>query len=251
MLFQPPPITRYDLNFNIFGIPVRVHPLFWLLAILLGSSSNDLSRILVWVLVVFVSILIHELGHAFALRSYGQPSQIVLHMTGGLTIPESINFGYQSANISFTPNQQILVSLAGPFAGFLFAAFATAGVAALGGEVSVALLFGFIPIPSAFLTIAGQIPNLIIATLLWVNVFWGLMNLLPIYPLDGGNVTRYLLLQADPLDGVRKSLWISVIVGVLVAIAGLLFLSSIYLAFLFGFLAFQSYQSLRGYANRY
>jgi membrane-associated protease RseP (regulator of RpoE activity) len=126
----------------------------------------------------------------------------------------------------------------------------TAGVAAMGGVVTLSMLFGFIPIPSAFLATAGQIPNMLIETLLWVNVFWGLINLLPVYPLDGGSVTRYLLLNTDPWDGIRKSLWISVIAGGIVAIAGLLFLGSIYMAFLFAFLAFQSYQALQGHANR-
>ena len=81
--------------------------------------------------------------------------------------------------------------------------------------------------------------------LLWVNIFWGLINLVPVFPLDGGNVSRQLLLQADPMNGVRRSLWISVIAGALVAIAGLLLLRSIYMALLFGFLAFQSYQALQ------
>jgi Zn-dependent protease len=72
-----------------------------------------------------------------------------------------------------------------------------------------------------------------------------LINLAPVYPLDGGSVTRNVLLQADPLDGVRKSLWISVIAGAAIALAGLVFFRSIFMALLFGLLAFQSYQSLQ------
>jgi membrane-associated protease RseP (regulator of RpoE activity) len=97
--------------------------------------------------------------------------------------------------------------------------------------------------------IGGRVISLLVTMLLWVNVFWGLINLLPVYPLDGGNVSRYLLLKADPIEGVRKSLWVSVIAGGLVALAGLLILRSIYMAFLFGLLAFQSYQSLQGRAG--
>jgi hypothetical protein len=62
LLFQVPPPTRYDLRFNLAGFPVRVHPLFWLIAVLLGYSSGDPLQILIWVVVVFVSILIHEMG---------------------------------------------------------------------------------------------------------------------------------------------------------------------------------------------
>ncbi|MFN8386267.1 MAG: hypothetical protein U0X92_07570 [Anaerolineales bacterium] len=86
--FQPTPTSRYDLRFSIAGIPVRVHPLFWLIALLLGSSG-DLLQIVIWIFVVFVSIVVHELGHAFAFRWYGLRSQILLHFSGGLTIPET------------------------------------------------------------------------------------------------------------------------------------------------------------------
>ena len=244
-LFQPPPPTRYDLRFSIAGIPVRVHPLFWLIALLLGSSA-DLIQLLIWVFVVFVSILVHELGHALAMRRYGQPSRIILHFAGGLTVPEPVSWGSGWANVSLRPNQEIFISLAGPGAGFLLAALVVVAVIISGGSIITNWLFGVIPLPvAALMPIGGRVISLLVTMLLWVNVFWGLINLLPVYPLDGGNVSRYLLLQADPIDGVRKSLWISVIAGGLVAIAGLLILRSIYMALLFGLLAFQSYQSLQ------
>lgn len=245
LLFQPPPPTRYDLRFSVAGIPVTVHPLFWLIALLLGSSG-DLFLIPVWVGVIFLSILIHELGHALAFRRYGQGSQIVLHFAGGLTIPEPVSWGRGYANVSLTPNQQIFVSLAGPGAGFLLAGLVIAAVTILGGSVETTWLFGFIPLPlNALLPFGGRVLAVVITLLLWVNIFWGLINLVPVYPLDGGHVTRYTLVQVDPVEGVRKSLWVSVIAGVLVALVGLLFLRSLFMALLFGFLAFQSYQSLQ------
>ncbi|HND50108.1 MAG TPA: hypothetical protein PLL95_16195, partial [Anaerolineales bacterium] len=92
-MFQAAPPTRFDLQFSIAGIPVRVHPLFWVIAILLGSGSSNLLMIPVWIAIVFISILVHELGHAFAFRRFGQPSRILLHFSGGLTIPESMPWG--------------------------------------------------------------------------------------------------------------------------------------------------------------
>ena len=50
--------------------------------------------------------------------------------------------------------------------------------------------------------------------MLYVNIFWGLVNLLPVYPLDGGQIARELLELASPADGVRQSLWLSVIAAV-------------------------------------
>ncbi|MBI5824806.1 MAG: hypothetical protein HZB18_12320 [Chloroflexi bacterium] len=250
-LFQIPPPTRFDLRFSIAGIPVRVHPLFWVIAILFGSSSNSIFNLLTWVIAIFVSILIHELGHAFAMRRYGQGSEIILHFAGGLTVPESIAWGGRYASVGITANQQIFISLAGPFAGFLFAGLVLAASVALGGILIPNFIFGFIPFPFVLLPVGGEILNSFFMNLLWVNIFWGLVNLAPVYPLDGGNVTRYILIQTDPLNGVRTSLWVSVIAGAAVAFAGLVFLRSTYMAILFGLLAFQSFQTVQGIAERY
>lgn len=248
-LFQPPAPTRYDLNFTVAGIPVRVHPLFWLIALLLGSSG-DLIQVPIWVFVIFLSILVHELGHALAMRRYGQPSRIILHFMGGLTVPEPVSWGSRWANVALRPGQEIFISLAGPGAGFLLAVLVSAGVIISGGSIITNWLFGLIPLPAlAVIPFGGRPLNLLVLMFLWVNIFWGLINLMPVYPLDGGNVTRHLLLKTDPVDGVRKSLWVSVIAGGLIALAALLFLRSIFMALLFGFLAFQSYQSLQGRAG--
>ncbi len=244
-LFQSPPQTQYDLRFSVAGIPVRVHPLFWLIAILFGSSSGSLTHILIWIFAMFISILIHELGHAFAMRLYGQRSQIVLHGAGGLTIPEQIPWGGGYANIALSPNQDIFISIAGPGAGFLFAVLVWIITAAMGGTIFLTSLFGIIPFPIVQFANGGDIINTLVLTLLWVNIFWGLINLMPVYPLDGGNIARYLLLKTDPYDGVRKSLWLSVIAGAVVALAGFLLLKSTYMGFLFGLLAFQSYQAIQ------
>lgn len=246
-LFQAPAPTRYDLNFTLAGVSVRVHPLFWLLAVFLGSGSGDILQILIWVLVVFVSILVHEMGHALAFRRYGVGSHIVLHYLGGLAIPESTPWGTGYASVSPSPKQQIVISLAGPFAGFLLAILIILSGRFLLGGLIAGSLFGFIPVPQLNLfSTGGQALNLFIVRMLQVNIFWGLINLLPVFPLDGGQVARNILIQFDPLDGVRKSIWLSTIVGAIVAFAAFTLLNSIYMAFLFGLLAFQSYQSLDG-----
>ncbi len=250
-LFQAPAPTRFDLNFSIAGFPVRVHPLFWLITILFGSSSNSISGLIGWVIAIFISITIHELGHAFALRRHGQDSQIILHGAGGLTVPESISWGGRNASVAISANQQIFVSLAGPFAGFLFAVFILAVSIGLGGTIIPRLIFGFIPFPLVLFPTGWEILNSFFMDLLWVNIFWGLINLLPVHPLDGGQVSRNILIQTDPLNGMRTSLWVSVITGAGIAMAGLLFLNSTYLALLFGLLAFQSFQALQSGAGRY
>lgn len=243
--FQPTPTSRFDLRFSIAGIPVRVHPLFWLIALLLGSNGG-LLQIVLWVFVVFVSILIHELGHALAFRGYGLRSQILLHFSGGLTIPEATPWGSGYASVAIGPVQQILISLAGPGAGFLLAGLIIVGVQLFGGSVSANYLFGLLPLPtSAALPFGGLAMSMFLTMMLWVNVFWGLINLLPVFPLDGGHVARNILLLYDPVGGARKSLWLSVIAGGLMAVAGFALFRSMYTALLFGLLAFQSYQALQ------
>jgi Zn-dependent protease len=88
--------------------------------------------------------------------------------------------------------------------------------------------------------------NLIVADLLQVNILWGLVNLLPIYPLDGGRIARELCTLDDPRRGIVQSLWLSVAMAVMTALVGLLF-RRFFIAFLFGYLAFASYQTLRAY----
>jgi stage IV sporulation protein FB len=244
-MFQIPPPTRFDLRFSILGFPVRVHPLFWVIALLLGSGGGNLFFMLLWVIGVFVSILIHELGHALTFRRYGQEAEIILHFAGGLAVPQPVGFGMGYARVSTTPNQHILISLAGPFAGFFFAAFVIVVSIALGGTVVFSTVLGFIPLPNVLLPSSFSILNLFFMILLWINIFWGLINLLPVYPLDGGQVSRNILIQSDPRNGVRTSLWISVATGALLAVVGFLALGSIYMAFVFGFLAFQSWQMLQ------
>src|SRR5688500_10547150 len=124
-LFQPPPPPQYDLRFSIAGIPVRVHPLFWLIALLFGPSG-DLVQLTIWVIVVCVSVLFHGLGDAVAMRYYGQPSRII-RLVGGLTVPEPVAWGSRWANVPLHPNQEIFISLAGAGAGFLLAALVAVG----------------------------------------------------------------------------------------------------------------------------
>ena len=243
MLSQTLLPTRFDLRFSILGVPVRVHPLFWLIALLLGSSGA-LLQIPIWIFVVFISVLIHEMGHAMAFRFYGIRSQIVLHAMGGLTIPEAAPWGTGWASVSPSPKQEIVISLAGPFTGFLFAVVVMAMVIFTGGALHTSMLFGFIPLPLTAI-LGGQILSIFLTLFLFVNVFWGLFNLLPVFPLDGGQVARNILIQYDPYDGARKSLWVSVVAGGVIALFGLLVMRSVYIALLFGILAFQSYQSLQ------
>src|SRR5262245_61282247 len=116
MLLGEPPPTQADLHFRLFGIPVRIQPFFWVSSLLLGMGAGpaDLPRTFVLVVFLFISILVHERGHATMQSVFGGHPRITLYGFGGLA---SCN------DCDRTPWRQILISLAGPFAGFLLAAF--------------------------------------------------------------------------------------------------------------------------------
>ncbi|MCY2988155.1 MAG: site-2 protease family protein [Planctomycetota bacterium] len=245
-LIEPQP-TAYDLQFRVAGIPVRVHPLFWLMALILGAQGKPGPELLIWVAVVFVSILAHELGHACMGRYFGRNARISLYLMGGLTISQSSAYGLNSGRRRPTANSEILVSAAGPGAGFLLAGLVVMLIVAAGSRIT----FGWAGwMPTWLLSLVpplrdARYMDVVLDDLLWVNIFWGLINLLPIYPLDGGQIVRQVLVSRDPRNGTAQALWISVFVAAGMAAFGLLQMHSVFNAVFFGSLAVSSYQALQ------
>ncbi len=130
MFFGSPQPTPFDLHWRMFGIDVRVHPFFWLTAVLLGWSWVDVGLVylLLWILCVFVSVLIHEMGHVLMGRVFGSDGYILLYSFGGLA--------FNSNNVRHRW-QRVCVSFAGPLAQFVLfgAVLAFAIVAAAGCRV--------------------------------------------------------------------------------------------------------------------
>lgn len=251
MFLSEPPETNYDLRFTLAGFPVRVHPWFWLAAVLLGSGGlagggfNEEAgpQLLVWVCLFFVSILVHEFGHALAFRWHRKPARIVMYMFGGLAIPDVARDPW-SRPTRLTAQSHIMISLAGPVAGFVFAAFGIAVVYAAGGEFQVDLRH----FPGWQIVMSSNGNMLFwygIANLLWINIFWGLLNLLPIFPLDGGQIAHAYLTSFDPRDGQFKSLQLSFITALVAAVGGYVLAHSIFMALLFGSLAYSNYMAMR------
>ncbi len=181
--------TPFDLNWTMFGVPVRVHPFFWLMSVLLGWSVLDegLIYLFLWVACVFVSVLLHELGHVFMGRVFGTHGHILLWSFGGLAI---------SSSDLRKRWQRIAVYLAGPGIQFV-----------LYGLLYVSFWWGLEP----YLDPDKDYPHLFAAIgfLLLINWAWPLLNLLPIYPLDGGQISRDLFDWFRPRDGIRLSLMVS------------------------------------------
>jgi len=215
----------------VAGIPVRVHPLFWFVTLLLGSRLKEPPLVMMWVGVVFVSILIHELGHALSARAFGWDSHITLYSMGGLATHRPTRQHRMA---------QILITAAGPGAGFLLAALV------------VSLLFvtnHVVNFSGLWIGRGELIPNenldRVVQMLLFVNIFWGLINCLPVLPLDGGQIAREILSAINPRNGLLWALQLSMLVSALVAVASVLYLQFYFLALFFGFFAYSSYNGMR------
>ena len=264
MLLAEPPRTQGDVNFVLFGFPVRIHPYFWLVALLLGfgaaSGTTDMRqamlRLLIWTCALFISILIHELGHAIVMRRFGFSPWITLHGFGGLASYDSGGrFGTKSPDTI----GQILISAAGPAAGFILAAVISAALILTGHHLT--LLFGEgLGVGIMMDMVGSPIATDFIHSVLYICMIWGLVNLLPIYPLDGGHISREIMLAIDFRTGIRRSLVVSMWTAGAVSFLGLLQWlqanqaaprsgSFPFVAMMFGYLAYTSYATLRSYTG--
>ena len=256
MLLAEPQSTPADFHFHIGQIPVRVTGWFWPAAGLFGwglaqSLAGDDTRTLLvylaaWVLVVFCSILVHELGHALAFAASGQSSRIVLYHFGGLAVPTGM-----PASVLKSPLRRLVVSAAGPVAQLCLATAVITMVMVLGYQVPDPGFLKLLPIVGNSLeevSLASQpIPSmlgrLMIYHLLFVNIAWAILNLLPVQPLDGGQI----VLEGLRACGVSAADQIASLFGLLIAGVVVVWAyqhQEMYLMFLFGVLGVGCYQRL-------
>ena len=265
MMLQEPPESPYDLRFDFLGFPVRVSWSFWLGALIFGwslvnffanlpGSPGKLALLLIWSACMFVSILIHELGHALAFRRYGVHSSIVLYHFGGLAIPQGSSPG-SAFGTSFTGRrsdiENLWIAIAGP-AAQLASAFIVVAVVKMAGYQVFA--FHLMPYPiSAIPGVADGQPIQNVALLALVtsyvfpSVLWAILNLVPVFPLDGGRIMKSLVL----MNGGRTEtwLWISLISASVGAYYGFT-THSMLLGMLFLSFAITNYQMLDSFRGR-
>lgn len=271
MLLQEPAHSPYDVRFQLFGFQVRITWSFWLAGLVFGFSlarlldeyvfgpvSPGLLLLLVlWTLCLLVSILIHELGHAFAFRKYGFDSKIVLYHFGGLAIPTGATSGRSAGDL--TPKQDIVVSLAGPLAQISSAIVVIGAVKAAGYRLAARASVGnweFEILPEPF----GKIPGLLtgdqidspglfalVTFYIFPSVVWALLNLVPVWPLDGGHVMRSIVHLRG--GNMVQALWISVIAAALMAAYGFTN-DQKYMGFLFLILGVTNFQVIQQMSSR-
>ncbi len=197
-------------------IPISISNFFWLTAAFIGwMYSRSLVGTLIWVGIIFVSILIHELGHALTAKFFGQKPRIELIAFGGLTYPSGPKLPLW---------KEFIVVFNGP-------------------------LFGF----SLFIlgTLLLQVPALatpgignFLQTFRLVNLFWTVVNLLPVLPLDGGQLVRIICESIFHSKGFRYALMISMIVAIVISLTFFFMRGFLIGAFFFLF-AFQNFEAWR------
>jgi Zn-dependent protease len=192
-------------------IPISIQPMFWLFAALIGwMNSSTLFGVFAWVGIIFVSVLFHEFGHALMAILFGQKARIQLIAFGGVT-------SFDGPKLKSW--QQFLVVLNGPLFGFLLFLAAT---------WLLTLNLSQHPLFMGVLR-AAQVANL----------FWTIVNLFPVLPLDGGQLLRIVLEAWFGVKGLKATLLIGAVLSTLFALG--FFLMRQYLAGAFFCLfAFQS-----------
>ena len=205
------------IRFTIFGIPVEVQPFFWITLVILGGaiqadSSAKMFEVVLFVLAGFISVLVHELGHALTARRFGAQSHIILQAFGGVT-------GYSGVRLSRL--QSFLITAAGPV---------------------VQIFLGLVA-----LVLLRQLPNAnqqgvhFMWTLMMISFFWAILNLLPVIPLDGGQMLNAALGPAR----IKITLWVSIVVAICAALAMFSFTGSIIFPIFLGMFAWQAFQALK------
>jgi Zn-dependent protease/predicted transcriptional regulator len=193
---------------SILGIPLRVHLTFVLLLIFIALSPGGRRGAIggpygvLWVLLVFGCVVLHELSHSITARHYGiRVRSITLLPIGGVS---------QMGSMPESPRQEFAIAVAGPALSFILAlAFRVLG-----------LLVGVSPV-----SLAGPIGSgHILVDLFRINLVLGLFNLAPAFPLDGGRALKAVLsMTMEPLRATRLAVTIGQVLAGLLFILGVLF----------------------------
>lgn len=210
------------IRFSIFGIPVQIQPFFWITLVIIGgaldaSTASAMFEIMLFVLAGFISILLHELGHALTARRFGAHSEITLQAFGGYAT---------YSGVRLTRPQSFAVTAAGPAVQIL---------------LGMALWFSF-----PFLPPVSHNAAYFLVMLMQISIFWAMLNLLPVLPLDGGQMLNAAL---GP-QRIRITLQVTIIVSVLVGLILFVRTHNILFSLFLGMFAWQAYQALRDQRSR-
>jgi Zn-dependent protease/CBS domain-containing protein len=185
---------QWSLTLGRFGgTAIRVHVTFLLLLVWLGAiyyqqgGPQAAFAGVVFIALLFLCVLLHELGHVFAARRYGIATRdVTLWFFGGIASLE---------RIPERPGEEFVIAVAGPLVNVIIAA---ALILFLGARLDPEDL-GRLQDPAVSM----------VAKLAAANVFLVLFNLIPAFPMDGGRVLRAIL--ATRMSHARATQWAATI----------------------------------------
>ncbi len=168
---------------KVAGIPLLVHWtfgffFFWIAFVgyRAGMDQEGIFRLCLFAFVLFVCVVLHELGHAFTARRYGiETKDIIISPIGGVA---------RLFRMPKKPKQELIIAIAGPAVNLLIAIF-------LAILLTTLTVRGIMPQGDP-----GRIfndPKNFLPALFWVNVLLIIFNLVPAFPMDGGRIFRALL----------------------------------------------------------
>ena len=182
---------------------LRLHlTLGFLITATIPGLARGPKAMVTWGVIVFVSLFVHEIGHALFGILWGSKATVILYPLGGITHMDP----------PLSRRRSIVSLLAGPFLNLMLGLCVAAVRAKTGSP--------------AWLSIA-----------MWVNLGWGALNLVPVLPFDGGRV----LVEALGERRATNALLVSASVAMGIAFSGLIAFRSLGLAFVFGAAAFASF----------
>ncbi len=184
---------------EINGTQVRVHVTFFLLLAWFGLSfffSEGAASAffgVLFILVLFACVVLHEFGHATAARYFGiRTPDITLLPIGGVARLE---------RMPRKPHQELIIAIAGPLVNVFIA------------SVLLLVLGGMPPIDPAVMRLGD--PSQFLPNLLRINIMLVLFNLVPAFPMDGGRMFRAVLAMGL---GYARATQVAASVGQLMAI---------------------------------
>lgn len=186
--------------FRIFGVPVRFHWSFSVLACALvfysiyhDLGSVDVISLITFVFALILSLILHEIGHAYVAKRVGSALiDMIISPIGGVVRLSSLPIRVLS---------EVSIMIAGPIVNLLI-------------SISLSLCMYFYLDGLAFLSVTGGVRAITTVSgffglLIWANGLLFVLNMLPIYPLDGGRALKAML--AGKVGVVSALRWMMVI----------------------------------------
>ena len=208
------------IRFSLLGVQVSIHPTLWLTLAFLGraffvSSLVELMSALLFVIAAFVILLAHEMGHALVGRRLGggQPSVYLAWLGGDCT----------NETARLTRMQGVVMTAAGPVAslgvGLVSYLLMSLYVGDFGLGTALAAGFALGVMPAEVLEAFPPLAMFFFFYLIEVSCWWTLLNLLPVFPLDGGQIMQGLMKSRQQMHAI--SLVVAVVLAVFFGCLGL------------------------------